>query len=333
MIAAYDDLNARARGLATHLLGRRELERLTQAGDLRHLAAALEVFGCGVRPAEASAAALDLAVRRRAARQMRTLELWCGHRKDALAIVFEDEDRRSLRTILRGAVQGVAAEARLAGCIPTPALPERALEELARQATLSAVAALLVLWGSPYGGAILGEARRQHPDLLVLEVALSRAFFGRALACSRGRALTAYVREAIDLENALSALVLASHPSDLAAVACFLAGGRRLDRTTFEAASMGDHQASTRRLARAFTGTVYAKVFARGGDRAIEGALLAAAIGEQARAAIRDPLGPAPLLEYALRLRAEAVDLRRVVWGTALGAPAPIVSGELVSAW
>jgi vacuolar-type H+-ATPase subunit C/Vma6 len=325
-------LNARARGLATHLLARDELERLAQAADLARLAAALEAAGCDVRPAEASVGALDLAVRRRAARQMRTLALWCGSRHEALAIVFEEEDRRSLRAIVRGAVQGATAEARLAACIPTPALPERALGELARQTTAGAVAALLVAWGNPYGGAILAEARRQNPDLFLLEVAISRAFFARALRCSRGRALTDYVRETIDVENAVAALVLATQPNDVAAAQCFVAGGRRLGRSTFEAAaSAGDREASVRKLARAFAGSPFSKVFASDADSAMEVSLLAAAIRKQARAAIRDPLGPAPLLEYTLRLRAEAVDLRRIVWGTAFGVPAQTVSGGLVS--
>ena len=44
----------------------------------------------------------------------------------------------------------------------------------------------------------------------------------------------------------------------------------------------------------------------------------------------RDPAGPASVLEFGLRLRAEAVDLRRLIWGVALGAPGS-VAGALVT--
>jgi hypothetical protein len=51
-----------------------------------------------------------------------------------------------------------------------------------------------------------------------------------------------------------------------------------------------------------------------------------------AHLARRDPLGSAPLLAFALALRAQTVDLQRVIWGVALGAPAALVARELVTA-
>jgi vacuolar-type H+-ATPase subunit C/Vma6 len=43
------------------------------------------------------------------------------------------------------------------------------------------------------------------------------------------------------------------------------------------------------------------------------------------------PLGPAPLLAYALRLRAEMIDLRRIIWGVALAVPRAALTRDLVT--
>jgi hypothetical protein len=40
----------------------------------------------------------------------------------------------------------------------------------------------------------------------------------------------------------------------------------------------------------------------------------------------------APLLGYALRLRAEALDIRRLIWGISLGAPCETLLEGLVTA-
>jgi vacuolar-type H+-ATPase subunit C/Vma6 len=321
----WDDLNARARGLSVHLLTRGQIATLAESADLADLAAALERLGFACPPPP-TAAALDLGLRRKAAAFLRILSRWCGRRKPALAAVFEDEDRRSLRALLRGAVAGAPAEQRLAGLVPTPELPERALRELARQPSAAAVADLLAVWGNPYGAAIREEASRPYPDLFRLETALNRCFAERAAAAARrgGRELAAYVRLAIDLENAVSALFLADAGPDVPPEAGFLEGGERLSRQEFAAAAgTASRAAAGRRLARSFAGTPFAAVFARPreGVERLEAEILAARLRQQAAAARRRPLGPAPLLSFLLRLRAELIDLRRVVWGTVLGLP------------
>jgi vacuolar-type H+-ATPase subunit C/Vma6 len=139
----------------------------------------------------------------------------------------------------------------------------------------------------------------------------------------------------IDLENTRAALLLAGGAGDLAAAECFLPGGRRLSRAAFlaAAASEGPGRAAAL-LAAAFDRTRFAPILGRHGadPAALERALLAAAIREQTEAARSFPIGPAPLLGYLLRLRAEVIDLRRIVWGRALGAPPGALIASLVSA-
>jgi vacuolar-type H+-ATPase subunit C/Vma6 len=332
----WEDLDARARGLATHLLGRAELQALAQAPDRPALAEALRRRGFPVEEGETTVEALELALRRVAALRLRVLARWSGVRADALTVVFEDEDRRSLRALLRGAVQGAAAEARLAGLIPTPTLPERALRELAGRDRPAAIAALLTAWRNPYGSALLPAASATQPDLFQLELLLNRTFAARALRAARreGEPLAAYVRETIDLENAFSALVLAAEGKDVTPKDAFLPGGERVSIGAFEvAAAAGDLATATRRLAASFAGTALARAFdGRAADPAqLEVTVLRIRVRELVHAMRVTPLGPAPVLAYALRLRAEMDDLRRIIWGVALAAPRAMLVGEMAT--
>ena len=115
------DINARARGLRTRLLPESELERLAHSASLPSLQR--ELAGLGYIPADtpATAASMDRAIRRHSARDMALLDRWCGDdRRATQAVLFWDEDRRSVQAILRGAAQGTASEARMSGLIRLP---------------------------------------------------------------------------------------------------------------------------------------------------------------------------------------------------------------------
>lgn len=338
MSPRWDDVNARARGLSTHLLEHAQLAALSAVPDLPTLAARLRDLGLTIpETAEPTAAELELAVRRRAARELAILGRWTARRPELVAVLFDEEDRRSVRALVRGAVERAPAELRIAGLVPTPALPERALEELARAPTPAAVAALLVAWQHPFGPPLAARARSPQPDLYALEQALDRAAAARLTAVARrvGGLLAAFVHQTIDLENALGAVALASVPTEVAARDAFLAGGRSLLLEAFErAVATRDPAAAADRLAKAFDGDPMAAVLRQHRDdvAALEDAVLRARIATLEQLARREPLGPAPLLVFALALRAQTVDLHRVIWGVALGAPPALVARELVTA-
>lgn len=342
----WGTVNARARGLATHLLRRATLDRLARVPDLVALAAELARVGYLAPDAGATAGELDLAVRRRTAGALRALARWAADHPELLEVVYGDEERRSLRALLRGALDGAPADARVAGLIPTPDLPERALTELARQPTPGAVVALLIAWRHPYGPALGAEAEARQPDALRLEVCLGRAFASRALAAGRagGRGLLGHVRESIDLENALAAVVLADQPGDVTPKDVFLPGGARVTITVFEqAVASGRATAAADVISRVLPGssgslvagaTAVARALVRHGAEPaqLERTLLHVRIANLHDRLRVDPLGPALVLEFALRLRAQAMDLRRIVWGVALAAPATTVVAALVTA-
>jgi len=336
---SWDGVNARARGLGTRLFTRGQLESLTRAPDLAALTEGMRRLGLPVTGERevATPAELELAVRRWAAAALRTLARWAGPRVAALAVIYEEEDRRSLRAILRGAIRGAAADARLSGLIATPGLPERALEELARQPTPAAIAALLTAWRHPYGTALAQAAGAGQPDPFAIDVALDRAFAVRAVAAARraGGELLEYVRETVDLSNALTAVVLAVAGRDVVPKDVFLPGGERITITVFEeAAALGEPGAAGMRLARGFAPTALAEPFRHvARDLAdLEEELLRVRIRQIARRTRLSPLGPGPVLWFSLRLRAQVVDLQRIVWGAALSAPRAALAAALVTA-
>lgn len=337
MRARWEDLATRARGLATHLLGRAELDALARVPGLDALSDALRARGFLPGEGPATPEALELAVRRMAGTRLGVLAAWGRARNALLAVVFEDEDRRSLRALLRGAVRGAPPDERLAGLIPTPGLPELALAELAGQPTPGGIAVLLTAWGSPYGPALLPDAAGARPDLLTLEYRLNALFASRALRgarAARSRGLIEFVRETIDLENACTALVLAGAELDAPPQTAFVSGGRRLPVAAFsEAVAAPDAGEAARRLAAAFGSEPVAGAFTQAASdpAGIEEALLRHRIAAQGAAARRNPAGPPSVLYYVLRLRAEVLDLQHVIWGVMLRAPRAAIAAALVS--
>jgi vacuolar-type H+-ATPase subunit C/Vma6 len=339
---AWSDLTARARGLETHLLTREVLEDLAGAADLPDLAERMRGAGYLLpdEPAANDPGLLELSVRRSAARRLRALARWAGRRAGFLTLIFEDEDRRSLRAMVRGAASGAPAAQRLAGLIPTPALPQRALEELARQGSVARVAALLSAWKHPWAPAVASAARGAETDLLAVELAISKSYFGAALkaACSAGRSsgLVTWVRELIDSENIATALVLAAAgEDDLRPRHAFLEGGEQPDIVAFEeAVATRDPLAAAQRLATALHPSPLADIVRRCGTDAgaLERELLRSRIARLTVQRRHDPLGVHAVLPFAQKLRAEALDMQRIIWGVALGAPSGLLAESLVAA-
>jgi vacuolar-type H+-ATPase subunit C/Vma6 len=332
----WDEVSARVRGLATHLLRPERSAELAAAGDLPDLLRRLERVGYPLvlEPGPVTAASIEGAIRRLAASRLRLLARWCADRAAAVAVIFEEEDRRSLQALIRGAVAGTAPEARLAGTLPTTSLPLRALEELARQPSLRAVGALLAAWGNPYAVVLHDVESTEHPDLLRLEVGLGRQFAQRAhqAALQGDRVLRTHVRDTVDLENTWAALLLAGDGGDVDPSECFIPGGDRITPAVFEDAATATERAEAgRRLARALGPRPMGRALLRAAARLpeLDDELLAAQLEERRAAARLDPLSSAPLLAYALALRAETRTLGRLVWGVALGIPAPVLAADL----
>ena len=332
------DINTRARGLRTHLLPASDLERLARATSLLALQRELSGLGYVRSDAPATAMSLEKAVRRHAADQMGILDRWCmDDRRAALAVILEDEDRRSIQTILRGAQQGTATEVRMAGLIPTTSLPERALLTLAGQPTPTDVIRMLALWHHPLGVPLVAAASGPHPSLFEIEVELQRAFARRASARAHqgGSQLVEYVEQVIDVMNTWSALLHFVERDPAIVDMTFVEGGRWLTRDVFhKLMALETRPQVEKRLAWELRQSPLASAF-RGEieDLAqLEGTMLRAQIDWQNRAVRVDPSGAAPIIGFAIELRAEVVNLRRIIWGVALEAPAALIQAEMVVA-
>ena len=334
MVPLWDDVNARVRGLTGHLLGRQALGDLADLPDLQAVARRLGELGIDTT-GDTSPAGLELAVRRAAAGQVRLLARWLGNRTSLLRVILEDEDRRSVRALLRGAVAGAPAAARLAGLLPTPSLPERLLEELSHQLRARDVAALLTVWRHPFGSPLLAPTASDHPDLFVVEHTLDHAFAGRAVegAARGGGALRAYVADQVDLANVATALAVAASSVERSVEDLFLPGGRRLSLERYAAAAAADVRGAAAILAGAFDGPRAALLRLHAGEPTLlERVLLADRIQTLGRQTLEDPLGPALTLRYFLQLRAQSIALRAAIWGAALGAPPAVRRGRLAQA-
>lgn len=337
MILEWGDLDARARGLSSRLLDRGGLLALARAASLPALGRALPADRRPSAEVEnLTVIEVERAIRGHAARLLVLLARWADRRRPALSVIFEEEDLRSVRALLRGAAEFVPPERRIAGLIPTPTLPEPALADAARAESPQAALERLASWGQRDAGPAARATGGIAPDLFRVEVQLARGFARRGIEAARrgGKGLRDYAAEVVDLENSWSVLLAGGYGLEVPAAEVFIEGGRALGRDRFLTAAGTDDPIERRRLvAQAFAGTALQAPFA---DPAtpwtkLEAAVLRARIDKQRIAGRVDPLGPAPLLEFALRLRAQVLDLRVVAWGVALAAPPDIMAAELVA--
>ncbi len=224
----------------------------------------------------------------------------------------------------------------MSGLVPTPHLSERALRVLASQPTTTDIVRMLVLWGHPFGLPLMKAVGAPKPSLLELEVALQRAFAARALASARkaDAHLLAYARQVIDVMNAWSALLHFPERDPTIVDLVFVEGGRWIDRDAFsQLMSLERLEDARRAIADRFRDSAIGGAFGENErDLAeLEAAVLRAQIVEQSRAARIAPDSSATLIRFALQVRAEVLNLRRVIWGVALHAPAVLLEATMVT--
>lgn len=330
----WEAANARARGLATHLLPREVLVRAAEAGSWGAAGRALAARGYPVGERDlVTRADFDRAVGRIASARMRVLERWLGRRRQALAVLYELEDRHSLRRLVRGAAQGSSPDARLQGITPTPDLSERLLHRLAGARSPEALVALLLRAGHPAGRALRGAKvgrTEPFPGLWEADLALNRLFAVRVTRAARGggKAVRRFASLCIDLENAWSLLAVPDWGAEVRAADVFLPGGAVLDPAAFTelASPRRSDDVRWRALAARFTATPLAAVFREAaGPADLERKAAEALVAWQRAEARRDPLSVATVLAVLLRIRSEAHDVRLLTFGLDLGAPAPAI--------
>ncbi len=320
----WGDVIARVRGLSGAFLDAAEWNDLCASRSLDVLASQLVARGAMRGPAGGAATPLsiELALRRHAGARLRILARWAGSRATLLAPIFDDEDRRSLRALVRGAITASPAAERLRGLIATPTLPVRALEALAMAPDLRALHALLAVWRHPLAAALGSEAARARPDLFRLECALARGFADRDLAAAQrsDSPMRRFVTLTIDLENLWTALALAEGTFDADVGQFFVPGGALV--TVDDLATAAETHSVVAVIAGLRPRTVRTPLAAAldASERSREDRALDALVAAFRRDALSEPLSTAPIIAFALRQRAELRNLLRITWGIALGA-------------
>jgi vacuolar-type H+-ATPase subunit C/Vma6 len=323
-VTSLDSSVARARGLSTHLLSTRGWDELRGVSDLGSLS---ERLRSGVDPLPlrtSDPAALERSIRLRSGTRLAVLSGWCRGTPEVLTVLLGDEERRNLRLLVRGVVEGAAPAARVRGTIPTMSLPERALAVLAEQPTLGRMAALLEAWRHPEAKVLAAAAGPGQPDLLHLEVALTRSWAARATAATRSldAPLRRHLGDVIDLENVLTVLGLAGALGELEPAELLVPGGRSLSMGTLERMARAGSSRDALEMARTANPLAWLERSLAGTTSSTTRERADVALLTMARAEARLlPLSSAPLIVYVLRLRQEMVDLQRLLWGLALGAP------------
>jgi hypothetical protein len=328
----WEDLAARVSGLGTHLLDPGQLEACRRAGDLDALVEPLRRAGVvtGELAPPVVAAVLEREVRRWAAHAVATLGRWLGARQAALPFLLLECDRRSVRAMLRGTAARAPAARRLAGLIPTPTLPERALETLADAPTASEVTGHLAAWHHPFAAPLRDELGVAEPDLFRLEVVLARVVAAEAVRAA-GRSgdpdLRRHVEESIDLENLAGALCLAAGHADVDPGELFLEGGHALGRAAYlEVIASGSGEAALRRLVAALAGSGWESCLRRpAGHEELESCLRRRQLQAVTRRVRERPVGPLAVIHFGLRLEDQVVELQRLIWTAALGRVRPSV--------
>lgn len=337
----WDAVNARARGLATHLLSRDALRRAARCRSVPELALRLSEAGSsGAESVAPSATELDRAIGRTVAARFRLLARWLGPRREVLSVVLEEEDRRSLRGLLRGAAGGIAPVSRLRGLNPTPSFTSRQLERLAAAESPAALAEELRRQGHPAGRALqvgLADPRTSQLGLIALEAELGRLFATRATRAARrgGPLVRAMAAQSVDLANAAALLAAGSWGRDVVASDLWLPGGTAITREAFgQLLKETDAEQVARALRQRLGATALGAAFRDGlpAPADLERRVLAARIAWLRVEARRNPLGPAVVLGVLLRILAEAQDVRTVLAGLGLGAPAPVIEAALAEA-
>ena len=327
----WEAANARARGLATHLLARESLALAARRATWDSAARALVERGYPLEERDLlSRADLDRAIGRIAARRLGVLWRWLGSRRASLAVLYALEERRALRRLLRGAAQGASPELRLFGLTPTPTLPERVLRRLSHVPSPAGLATILTRAGHP-AGRVLARGGRPPLSLWESELALNQLFARLVTRAARrgGRTVRRFTALCLDLENTWS-LLARGWGDNVGARDVFLPGGEVLEVETFAAlAAVPPGDATWQTLASRFGSTPLARVFReRASPTELERGVAVALVAWMRAEARRDPLSVSTVLAVALRIRNEAHDVRLVTFATDIGAPvATIVSG------
>ncbi len=339
MPADFGYINARVKGMRSRLLPPGRLEELLAVPDLEAFVQALGNTPYGPELQEAltryqGLRAVDEALMQHFQKTVRrVLSFADGKPRQLLEVLLLQWDVHNLRIVLRAKHAGHPPEVAEQSLVPAAQLTEVRLRELLRQPDVPAVVSTLATWEHPLAGG-LAEAARTYEgsrDLLVLELALDRAYHEWALNVARGMGhddtvVRDVVRTQIDHTNVKTAFKLQQLP-DLTPEErerFFVEGGAVITREVFRNLANPETREFGLREVRARgihpEGTTPAEV-----ERSLDEQLAR----RLADLYLGDPLGVDVVVGFLTMLAAEVRNLRLIARSKALGLPRDLVRREM----
>lgn len=215
----YDQLNARIKGMSSHLLTEGFYDQILAVPGQDGLVDALLSSPYGPALRESLNVGLNLTAVERGLRAnlsdtaTRIYKLAPEQPRRLLAIQMRWFDMKNVLTLLRGKVTGAASEDIMAGMLSGGALDEPRLVELAAEPDSLALVNTLSIWGFPLAVPLkqLGGRIRERHSLVAVENCLVQTHFDWAWETASGKdenstLIRNFVRQQIDLVNVLMSL-------------------------------------------------------------------------------------------------------------------------------
>lgn len=287
---------------------------------------------------------IEEAIRRSLSQAFRGLvRMAQGRPRRLLEILVGRWELKSLETILRGKRAQLGAEEILAATIPTAALDEPALAELARQPSLRAALEMLVAWRTHYRRPIRAFLRSgTEEDLASLEEEMERTYFLDALGWletggRKERVLREWIGLQIDRVNLLTSLRGFQGPGMvIRGKGAFLPGGNLSPKLLSGAQQVRERREAAERLRQTPYGRSLEgwEEWVREGDLSpLERAIDRRRFRWSLRQLRADPLGVGVLVGYVEAKAQEAGNLRLLLWGETAGLPRETAREMLLVRW
>jgi len=345
----YEYVNARVKGMKSHLLPRQRLEAIASQKQIGMVLSELDNTAYGPQVQETVArykqpdfACVDEVLRKNLRATFDKLSRIAaeasGEPTVILRVLLAKWTLNSVKAVLRAKHAEAPAEEVLETVAPTRELDEADLRELARQKDVRSVAGLLHVLQNRYAKPLLEkmEEYEKTRDLAVLENGLDEFYYKDCLAELRGACKSVemmrdLVRTEIDAVNMkmVIATVLGEVPGKEAA-RFFVAGGKEFDRQRLAGlAESKDLDELVSRLGR----SAFAKMVARQGQKrrlsAFEREFEKYLVGKGISLSRQDPLAAGVLIGFVYSKQREVVNLRIIAKGIATGIPAEKIKAEL----
>ena len=333
MSSDYGFINARVKGLKANLLDQEFYSEALASGDFAGFTSALAQSPYLPELEEAQTRysgirSVDSALARNFYRTTRSLlQLSDGPPGELVGLILLRYDLANIKAIARAKHAGREPDDTQAALLPAGELKPAVLEAVAAAPDMAAAAQALLATSTPLRTAFARAAAQYQSDgdLYTLEIALDRAYFTAIFALLKRVPAPAsferHLRREVDATNLRTALKLRGSGGT---EELFIAGGREIDRSAFDAIAADPSPGALQVLA----GTGFAAVGEVERLGAAE-AIVRELVDRSAKRLAADPRGIGVVADFLRAKEAETARLRLLARGKFYGVPRAELAKEL----